>query len=121
MAKLGQKFIKYEAEFRLHVVLECLDNTEPLVAIAEKYNINRNTVESWVRSYKAGRLNQKKGRPTLQMDAEYWKLRYELSKKYRTLVTLPAHAKKLCISKSEEKSIRSKHYAMYLAYLDQRD
>ncbi|WP_339021691.1 transposase [Spiroplasma endosymbiont of Atherix ibis] len=83
MAKLGQKFNKYSKEFRLSIVEECLKENEKVRTIAIKFGINRNTIESWIRSYKFGKLNTKSGRqPGNEEDLlEFWKNKCELMEK----------------------------------------
>lgn len=78
MAKKGQKFNKYTKEFRQMIINEVLEFGYTYIAI--KYNINKNTVQSWYLNYKKGILN-KKPRPEGTRDLEYYKVRYEILKK----------------------------------------
>ena len=80
MAKKGQKFKKYDDEFREKVVLEYLNSNFGYGKIAEKYLIESwKTVETWVRKYKeTGTTDNQKVKKS---EINYQK-RYEILKKY---------------------------------------
>ncbi|WP_338970031.1 hypothetical protein [Spiroplasma endosymbiont of Labia minor] len=77
MATLGQTFKKYDSEIRLKIIKEC--TKFGVVFISKKYGINRNTINSWIRNFKAGKLNLKRGRISSESDFEE---RYEIQKKF---------------------------------------
>lgn len=83
MAKKGQKNKKYSKEFRLSIVEQCLKENEKVSTIALKFGINRNTIKSWIRSYKFGTLNTKVGRPPGSEEdlLKFWKNKCELMEK----------------------------------------
>ncbi|WP_338985617.1 transposase [Spiroplasma endosymbiont of Diplazon laetatorius] len=122
MAKKGQKFKKYNKEFRIFIVNECLKENAKVAAIAIKFKINRNTIESWIRSYRFGKLNTKVGRPPGDETEllEFWKNKCELMEKSLASV-MNQQEKKLKLSKSEERNIKLNYYLKYLKLKGQPD
>ncbi|WP_425378515.1 transposase family protein [Spiroplasma endosymbiont of Polydrusus pterygomalis] len=81
MARKGQKFNKYTADFRKRIGQEVKNNS--ISFIAKKYAINKKTVSSWYENFKKGILNTNKGQKESfeKRDLNYYKVRYELLKK----------------------------------------
>lgn len=81
MARKGQKFKTYTAEFRKNIVKE-IEQTS-LTYVAQKYKVNIKTIDSWQRNFKKRILNTPKGpkEPFGKKDLNYYKVRYELLKK----------------------------------------
>ncbi|WP_425378321.1 hypothetical protein [Spiroplasma endosymbiont of Polydrusus pterygomalis] len=81
MARKGQKFNKYTADFRKMIGQEVKNNS--ISFIAKKYAINKKTFASWYENFKKGILNTNKGPKESfeKRDLNYYKVRYELLKK----------------------------------------
>ncbi|UZQ31252.1 MAG: hypothetical protein OHM56_07380 [Spiroplasma phoeniceum] len=81
MAKKGQKFKTYTAEFRKNKVKQ-IEQTS-LTYISKKYKVNIKTINSWQKNFKKGILNTPKGpkEPFGKKYLNYYKVRYELLKK----------------------------------------
>lgn len=60
----GTRSYHYSAKERLAIVSESVENGVPLQEICLRYNINRTTIQSWLRKYRAGKSleNGKRGR-----------------------------------------------------------
>ena len=84
MASKGQKFRKYDLEFKLKVIRDKFENKWSYTELERKYKVSKKTIESWIRIYKRdGGLNvQKRGRPTKGDNIDY-KERYEILKKFQ--------------------------------------
>lgn len=88
MASKGQKFNKYDVEFRIKVVREYLNGEGSAKYLAQKYNISNKTIETWIYKYRdTGTLETKSkpGRPRKDDNVDY-KERYEILKKYQTFL-----------------------------------
>ena len=88
MASKGQKFNRYDVAFRMQVVSEYLKGEGSAKFLAEKYNISRHTVETWIYKYRdTGTLEtkNKSGRPRKNEEIDY-KERYEILKKYQAFL-----------------------------------
>lgn len=83
MARKGQKFNKYSEELMMKVTMENIDKGKSARYLADKYNINIKTIETWIRRYKrqGNLLKRKKGRPKQDQSVDY-KEKYEILKKY---------------------------------------
>ena len=80
MAKRGQKFMKYDNDFREKVVLDYLNSSLGYHKIAEKYFIESwKTVETWVGKCKA--IGTTDNQKVKNLEINYQK-RYEILKKY---------------------------------------
>jgi len=86
MASKGQKFVKYDLEFKLQVLKEKIEDKKSYSELSKKYNIPVGTLLSWVRIYKRdGSLGvQHRGRP-IEKDIDY-KERYEILKKFQAFL-----------------------------------
>ena len=88
MASKGQKFKKYTEEFKQKVLEEYFRGEGGSYALARKYNMSSNTIDTWVDMVKYPERHlgagQKKGRPkNSEID---WKERYEILKKYKAFL-----------------------------------
>lgn len=81
MASKGQKFKKYSLEEKMKIVLEVIEEGKTTGYLANLYNMNRKTINTWVYQYKHGnRFDKAKGRvPGKQID---YKQRYEILKEF---------------------------------------
>ena len=87
MASKGQKFNKYSLEFRILIVEEYLNGNIGLRELAEKYDVNKKTIASWLHNYRNGKLGEKKGKPkSKNLTLEDYKERYEILKKYQAFL-----------------------------------
>ena len=88
MAKKGQKFNRYSAEFKEKVKQDYLAGNETKSSIARKYNISIHTAGTWVVQWnnpeKYGPKGLKRGR--LKDSETDWKERYEILKKYQAFL-----------------------------------
>jgi transposase-like protein len=83
MAKKGQKFNKYSAEFRHKVVMEKINKGTSYSTLGRKYNMSWQTIDGWVRKYKKqGDLNERKRGKPKQSEETNYKEKYEILKKY---------------------------------------
>lgn len=73
MAKLGQKFKKYDFNFKEIILDEVACNG--LTATAKKYNINRSTVASWQYNLRNRKFGLKRGKRNLKID---WEAKYQI-------------------------------------------
>ena len=88
MASKGQKFNKYDVEFRMKVVHEYLNGEGSTKSLSKKYNISNKTIETWIYKYRdTGTLEtkSKSGRPRKNEEIDY-KERYEILKKYQAFL-----------------------------------
>jgi transposase-like protein len=83
MAKKGQKFNKYEPEFRIKVLNEYLKEGKSMRSLSRKYDISWKTIQTWVRKHKNNGdvAADNRGRPKESEEANY-KEKYEILKKY---------------------------------------
>lgn len=83
MERKGQKFDKYEVEFKEKVVKEKLEQVKPFSFSARKYDVPKGTIETWVYQFRhKGSLKKvPKGRPKQDENIDY-KEKYEIIKKY---------------------------------------
>lgn len=70
MAKKGQKFKKYSAEFKLSVILDMRENNLGYVETSKKYGVNSHSrILDWERKYLEegceGLMKDNRGRPSL--------------------------------------------------------
>lgn len=92
MAKKDQRFRKYSPELKEKILKEYLDGLGGECSLARKYNIPRETIKNWIRKLEKGIDISKdgrgcKGRPkTKNLTLEDYKERYEILKKYQTLL-----------------------------------
>ena len=61
----GTRSYRYTAEEKLNIVKEFVENGVPLQELSLRYDLNRSTVQTWVRHYRRGYSleNRKRGRP----------------------------------------------------------
>lgn len=86
MAKKGQKFIKYDLEFKEKVLKERRETGIPIKILGAKYQIPYKTIQTWERiSKRDGGLNKaKRGRPKKGEDEQIdYKEKYEILKKFQ--------------------------------------
>lgn len=86
MAKKGQIFKKYDLEFKRKIVLEHKTTGMGSKGLARKYDINPETIQTWIRINKRdGELGvAKRGRPTTKSDENIdYKEKYEILKKFQ--------------------------------------
>jgi len=94
MASKGQKFNKYDLDFKLKVLNE-YDNGASAGYLANKYNLPEDTIYTWdgIRK-KNGSLNiVPKGRPKKVQDNNY-KERYDILKKFQDFLVKQEQKKK---------------------------
>ena len=90
MAEKGQKFKKYNDEFKNKILKEYLSGESGgSVSISKKYNISRYTIDTWIRKFKIqgnleNDINKNRGRKK-EEDIDY-KERYEILKKYQAFL-----------------------------------
>ena len=88
MAKKGQKFKKYNDEFRNSVVNDYFNNLVGVRVLAKKYDISYRTIQNWVDKVNKGQSvspnNHLKGRKK-DNNIDY-KERYEILKKYQAFL-----------------------------------
>ena len=88
MAKSGQKFKKYNDEFRNSVVNDYFNNLGGVKTLAKKYDISYRTIQNWVNKVNNGQSvspnNHLKGRK--KDDSIDYKERYEILKKYQAFL-----------------------------------
>jgi len=88
MAKKGQKFKKYDDNFRNKVVNDYFNNEGGVKALAKKYDISYHTIQNWVDKVNKGQSvspnNHLKGRK--KADNIDYKERYEILKKYQAFL-----------------------------------
>ena len=88
MAKKGQKFKKYNDEFRNSVVNDYFNNLGGVRVLAKKYDISYRTIQNWVDKVNKGQSvspnNHLKGRK--KDDNIDYKERYEILKKYQAFL-----------------------------------
>jgi transposase-like protein len=81
MASKGQKFKKYRLEEKMKIILEAIEEGKPISYYAEKYEINLNTINTWIYQFKQGnRFDKNRGRE-LDKKIDY-KQRYEILKEF---------------------------------------
>lgn len=88
MAKKGQKFNSYTAEFKQKALHEWFNEFKSAVRIARENGISVKTVETWIRKVKKPEeypgLGNKKG---ILKDSEIdWKERYQILKKFQVFL-----------------------------------
>ncbi len=90
MAKRGQKFKKYTAEFKLDVLNKYLSGQGSAKSLAKDYDISHKTIETWISMHKQGKdvfvdtEKARTGRPK-EKDIDY-KERYEILKKFQAFI-----------------------------------
>jgi len=88
MASKGQKFNKYDYEFKQTILDEHFNEFKSSKYLSEKYNISYATIDTWIRKAKKPELypghGKKRGRPS--NTNEDWKERYEILKKYHAFL-----------------------------------
>jgi transposase-like protein len=85
MARKGQKFRKYDREFKLKVIEEHIEQGLSTTYLASKYTMSHKTIDTWVYQYKHGnRFDKKRGR-TIDTEATY-KEKYEILKKFEAFL-----------------------------------
>jgi transposase-like protein len=88
MAKKGQKFNSYTAEFKQKILDEWANDNKPPNRLAHENGISRKTIETWIRKLKKPEeypgFGNKKGRPK-ETEAD-WKERYQILKKFRVFL-----------------------------------
>ena len=88
MAKMNQKFNKYDNKFRQQVVDDYFNNLGGVKTLAKKYNISYQTIQNWVNKINKGQSvkpnNHLKGKKK-EENIDY-KERYEILKKYQAFL-----------------------------------
>jgi hypothetical protein len=74
----------------MFIVQECI-TAGNVREVAEKYQINRDTVESWIGNYKKGKLNTRAGRPPVDGET-YWREKCLCLEKSINSVTVPRNS-----------------------------
>ena len=86
MARKGQKFKKYSAEFRKEI-LNKYWNGSLASDLANEYNVPVGTIYMWSYNIKHLRFGKKRGRPKQgELTKEDYKERYEILKKYQAFL-----------------------------------
>ena len=86
MAKKGQKFKKYTFKEKMIIIKEyeqgiCSTN------LSRKYGVSDNTIRTWYRAYKQGKVGATKiGRPRKEVGEIDYKERYEILKKFQDFI-----------------------------------
>lgn len=93
MAKKGQKFKKYELDYKLKIIKEKQAGAS-YNDLSKKYDISDKTIETWMRILKRdGALDvAQRGRPT-DKETDY-KERYEILKKFQDFLDKKGQKKK---------------------------
>jgi len=86
MAKKGQKFNKYDDEFREQVALDYLNGKGTYMSIANTYGISWKTVEGWVRKYKSNGTTALLPKGKIPEKEINYKERYEILKKFQAFL-----------------------------------
>lgn len=88
MAKLNQKFNKYDDNFRQKIVSDYFSNQGSVKNLAKKYNISYHTIQNWINKVNNGESvspnNHLKGRR--KEENINYKERYEILKKYQAFL-----------------------------------
>lgn len=94
MANKGQKFKKYDLDFKLKVLKE-YENGLSTNSLATKYSMSRDTIFTWIRiKKKYGALEvAKRGRSKGEQRRDY-KERYEILKKFQDFLVSKEQGKK---------------------------
>ncbi len=86
MAKKGQKFKKYDLEFKKRIIREHKTTGIGAISLGRKYNLNSDTIRTWIRIDKRdGDLGvAKRGRPEVKYEENIdYKEKYEILKKFQ--------------------------------------
>ena len=88
MASKGQKFNKYNNEFKNKVIQDYLNGEGGAKTLAKRYSISYHSIETWIRKYKRDgtlkTVEDHRGRPK-NKSIDY-KERYEILKKYQAFL-----------------------------------
>jgi len=80
MASKGQKFREYSIEEKMKVIKEAVEEGKSSRQLSEEYQINIETIKTWVYQYRKGnRMDKPRGRPKEIGELDY-KQRYEILK-----------------------------------------
>lgn len=80
MASKGQRFRHYSIEEKMKIIKEAVEEGKSLRQLSEEYQINIETIKTWVYQYKKGnRMDKPRGRPKESGTIDY-KQRYEILK-----------------------------------------
>ena len=90
MASKGQRFNKYNTEFKIKVIEEKKKGIS-YSCLSKKYNVSIGTLMTWYHKYNRPDLypnqGQKRGKPKEKnLTKEDWKERYEILKKYQAFL-----------------------------------
>ena len=93
MARKGQKFKKYSAEFKEQVLKEYFEDGIDSYSLGRKYDVSHKTIRNWVRKVRNNidvRTDHRKGKSGRQksknLTLEDYKERYEILKKYQAFL-----------------------------------
>lgn len=88
MARKGQKFNRYDPEFREMILKEYFEgHNGGAKNLAKKYGISPYTIETWIRKRKKPELYHEGGKPGRKKDSEIdWKQRYQILKKFQAFL-----------------------------------
>jgi transposase-like protein len=88
MASKGQKFNRYDPEFREMILKEYFeDHNGGAKYLAKKYGISYHTIETWIKKRKKPELFHEGGKRGRPRDSEVdWKERYEILKKFQAFL-----------------------------------
>lgn len=87
MAKKGQKFRKYNTEFKENIVKEYLSgNSGGSICLGKKYGISYRTIDTWIYTYKKQGHLKKKNKGRKKEENIDYKERYEILKKYQAFL-----------------------------------
>lgn len=94
MASKGQRFKRYDLEFKLKVLKEYKEGISSGY-LAQKYKVPEGTIKTWGQiSKRYGTLGVSiKGRPTGKMDKDF-KERYKILKKFQDFLVIQEQKKK---------------------------
>ena len=88
MAKKGQKFNRYDPEFREMILREYFEgHNGGTKYLGKKYGISYHTIDTWIQKRKKPELYHEGGKRGRRKDSEIdWKERYEILKKFQAFL-----------------------------------
>lgn len=87
MAKKGQKFNKYTAEYKAEILEKYFCGKYTARMLSKEYEISIKTIETWIRAYKQGKPVSSTTHQGRSKSSEIdYKERYEILKKFQAFV-----------------------------------
>ena len=87
MAIKGQKFNRYNDEFKIDIALQHINEGKSYGYLSKIYGIPEGTIMTWVRTFNSGNENMSdnRGRPKKDKEVDY-KEKYEILKNYQSFL-----------------------------------